>query len=73
MMVKGLGIMQERELVASGALEVVPERFIDGYTEGYSENYIRVYITGETGDEPVKVRVDGLYKDGVCSHLCEQK
>ena len=54
-------------------LEVVPERFIDGYTEGYSENYIRVYIAGETDDKPLKVRVDGLYKDGVCSHLCEQK
>ena len=54
-------------------LEVVPEHCIDGYTEGYSENYIRVYIAGETGEAPVKVRVDGLYKDGVCSHVCEQK
>jgi threonylcarbamoyladenosine tRNA methylthiotransferase MtaB len=54
-------------------LEVVPERCIDGYTEGYSENYIRVYIAGDVGDKPVKVRVDGLYKDGVCSRVCEQK
>ncbi|MBQ3505407.1 MAG: tRNA (N(6)-L-threonylcarbamoyladenosine(37)-C(2))-methylthiotransferase MtaB [Clostridia bacterium] len=46
-------------------LEVVPERCVDGYTEGYSENYIRVYIAGDVGDKPVKVRVDGLYKDGV--------
>ena len=52
-------------------LEIVPERFVKGYTEGYSENYIRVYVKGETGKDPTRVRVEGLYKDGVCAVVVE--
>ena len=46
-------------------LEVVPELFVDGFTEGYSENYIRVYVEGEIEKKPTRVRVEGLFKDGV--------
>ncbi len=46
-------------------LETVPENCIDGYTEGYSENYIRVYVEGEMEKRPTRVRVEGLFKDGV--------
>ena len=46
-------------------LTIVPERCIDGVTEGYSGNYIRVYVQGETGKTPTRVRVEGLFKDGV--------
>ena len=46
-------------------LEVVPERFIDGYTEGYSGNYIRVYVAGEMANERTQVRVESKFKDGV--------
>lgn len=49
----------------SKTLEVVPEVFADGFTEGYSENYIRVYIDGEIEKRPTRVRVTGLFKDGV--------
>ncbi|MBQ8375212.1 MAG: tRNA (N(6)-L-threonylcarbamoyladenosine(37)-C(2))-methylthiotransferase MtaB [Clostridia bacterium] len=46
-------------------LSIVPENRIGEYTEGYSENYIRVYARGEFGKEPTRVRVEGLYQDGV--------
>jgi threonylcarbamoyladenosine tRNA methylthiotransferase MtaB len=46
-------------------LSVVWEYCSQGYWEGYSENYIRVYVEDETGKEPTRVRVEGLYKDGV--------
>ena len=46
-------------------LEMVPENCIDGYTEGYSENYIRIYVTGEMSKQPTRVRVEGLFRDGV--------
>jgi threonylcarbamoyladenosine tRNA methylthiotransferase MtaB len=46
-------------------LTVVPEHFINGYTEGYSENYIRVYTEGDIGKAPTRVRVERLYLDGV--------
>ena len=46
-------------------LEVVPELYIDGCTEGYSENYIRVYVRGEIEKTPTRVRVEGIFKDGV--------
>ena len=46
-------------------LVIVPELFIDGYTEGYSENYIRVYIATKIEKRPTQVRVERLFKDGV--------
>lgn len=46
-------------------VEIVPENCFDGYTEGYSENYIRVYVEGDIGKEPVSVRMERLFKDGV--------
>ncbi len=46
-------------------LEIVPERYENGFTEGYSENYIRVYVSGETGKYPIQVCVESLFKDGV--------
>ncbi len=50
-------------------LEVVPERCVDGYTEGYSGNYIRVYIEGNIGKEPTRVRVERLFADGVLAKI----
>lgn len=44
---------------------VVPETYENGYTDGYTENYIRVYMDGEIGKDPVQVRVEGSFKDGV--------
>lgn len=44
---------------------LVPEQFDGEYTEGYSENYIRVYVRGDIGKQPTRVRVEGLLKDGV--------
>ena len=44
---------------------LVPERFENGYTEGYLENYARAYLQGEIGKEPIQVRVEGLFQDGV--------
>jgi len=64
------GAKQKRaylEKFVGQTLQVVPEYFLDGYTEGYSENYIRVYIKGETGKDMTRVRVESLYKDGVCA------
>ena len=46
-------------------LEIVPEHCIDGVTEGYSENYIRLYVEGDIGKQPTRVRVESLYKDGL--------
>lgn len=53
-------------MVGSEAI-IVPERCIDGYTEGYSDNYIRVYVQGELQKHPTRVRVEGLFKDGVAA------
>ncbi len=50
-------------------LQIVPERYANGYTEGYSENYIRVYVRGDLGKEPTVVRVEGLYSDGVIAEV----
>ncbi|MBQ8291332.1 MAG: tRNA (N(6)-L-threonylcarbamoyladenosine(37)-C(2))-methylthiotransferase MtaB [Clostridia bacterium] len=50
-------------------LTVVPEVCIDGFTEGYSENYIRVYVAGKTAKQPIRVRVEALFKDGVKASL----
>lgn len=54
------------------SLTIVPENCFDGFTEGYSGNYIRVYIAGETGKDPIQVRVERLFKDGVLGVVCEK-
>ena len=46
-------------------LEIVPERFENGYTEGYSENYVRVYVAGEIEKRRTRVRLERIFKDGV--------
>lgn len=46
-------------------LTVAVESYKDGYTEGYTENYARAYISGKTESGLVKVKITGLYKDGV--------
>ena len=46
-------------------VEIVPELFINGNTEGYSENYMRVYVNGDIGKEPTRVRVESVFQDGV--------
>ena len=46
-------------------LTVAVEIYKDGYTEGYTENYARAYISGKTESGLVKVKITGLYKDGV--------
>ena len=53
-------------------LEIVPENCLGGYTEGYSENYIRVYVAGEMGKQPTRVRVEGLFKDGVIARRASE-
>lgn len=50
-------------------LTIVPENCIDGFTEGYSENYVRVYVKGDLDKEPVQVRVEKLFKDGVLATI----
>lgn len=50
---------------------IVPELFINGYTEGYSENYMRVYVSGDIGKEPTRVRVEGLFQDGVLTSVMQ--
>ncbi|MBQ8319806.1 MAG: tRNA (N(6)-L-threonylcarbamoyladenosine(37)-C(2))-methylthiotransferase MtaB [Clostridia bacterium] len=44
---------------------VVPETYENGFTDGYTENYIRVYLEGKMGKEPIQVRVQGEFRDGV--------
>lgn len=46
-------------------LTVAVESYKDGYTEGYTENYARAYISGRVESGLVKVKITGLYKDGV--------
>ncbi|MBQ7770686.1 MAG: tRNA (N(6)-L-threonylcarbamoyladenosine(37)-C(2))-methylthiotransferase MtaB [Clostridia bacterium] len=46
-------------------VELVPENCFNGYTEGYSENYIRVYVAGDIGKAPTRVRIERLFQDGV--------
>ena len=53
------------EKFIGATVELVPENCFDGVTEGYSENYIRVYVEGDMGKEPLPVRIEGLFKDGV--------
>ena len=53
-------------------LEIVPEHCIDGFTEGYSENYIRLYVEGEMGKDPTRVRVESLFKDGLKAVLIKK-
>ena len=53
------------------SLVIAPENCIDGYTEGYSENYIRVYVEGEMEKRLTRVRVEGLFKDGVLAVIEE--
>ena len=64
---------QERERYMQGfvgkTLNVVPETYENGFTAGYSENYIRVYVSGETEKQPMQVRVERLFKDGVLASL----
>ena len=52
-------------------LTIVPETFVNGYTEGYAENYIRVYVAGDIGKAPKQVCVEALYQDGVSAVLRE--
>ena len=54
-------------------LNVVPETYENGFTAGYSENYIRVYVAGETEKQPMQVRVERLFKDGVLAKSIEEK
>lgn len=54
-------------------LTLVPENCFDGVTEGYSENYIRVYVAGDIGKEPVCVRAESLYKDGVLASVVQNE
>ncbi|MBO5480993.1 MAG: tRNA (N(6)-L-threonylcarbamoyladenosine(37)-C(2))-methylthiotransferase MtaB [Clostridia bacterium] len=51
---------------------VVPELCIDGYTEGYAANYVRVYIAGDVGKEPVRVRITELFRDGVLAEIIDK-
>jgi threonylcarbamoyladenosine tRNA methylthiotransferase MtaB len=44
---------------------VAVESYKDGYTEGYTENYVRAYIKGRAESGLVRVKITGLYKDGV--------
>ncbi len=47
---------------------IVPERVIEGTLEGYAENYVRVYVENveeKTEKSLMRVRVVGLYRDGV--------
>ncbi len=50
-------------------LELAPERYLGGYTEGYSQNYIRVYVEGKMEKRTTRVRVQGLFKDGVLAEI----
>ncbi|MBQ4268046.1 MAG: tRNA (N(6)-L-threonylcarbamoyladenosine(37)-C(2))-methylthiotransferase MtaB [Clostridia bacterium] len=54
-------------------LILAPENCIDGFTEGYSENYIRVYVAGEMEKRRTRVRVEGLFKDGVTAVVADEK
>ena len=54
-------------------LEIVPEHCIDGATEGYSENYIRLYVTGDFGKQPTRVRAERLFQDGLWCSLIKEK
>jgi len=49
--------------------EVVKEDFSDGYTRGYTANYIRVYAVGEASSPIFKVRLTGLYLDGMTADI----
>lgn len=46
-------------------LTVVPETLEEGYTAGYSENYIRVYVKGDIGKRPTRVRIESHFRDGL--------
>lgn len=51
---------------------LAPENCFDGVTEGYSENYIRVYVNGELEKRLTRVRVEGLFRDGVIATADEE-
>ena len=46
-------------------LQMVPEQYIDGFTEGYSENYLRLYLPSQTDKNEISVRVVAPFKDGL--------
>ena len=56
---------QYLEKTVGQELSVVWEYSAQGYWEGYSDNYVRVYLEDKTGEEPTRVRVEKLFKDGV--------
>ncbi|MBQ8428118.1 MAG: tRNA (N(6)-L-threonylcarbamoyladenosine(37)-C(2))-methylthiotransferase MtaB [Clostridia bacterium] len=60
-------VQKEKYLTAflEKSLTIIPEQFIDGFTEGYSENYIRLYLPEKVGKVPIKVRAVTLFKDGL--------
>lgn len=51
---------------------LAPENCFDSVTEGYSENYIRVYVNGELEKRLTRVRVEGLFRDGVIATADEE-
>lgn len=53
-------------------LEIVPESFDGEYTEGYAENYVRLYVREEWEKTPKKVRVEGLFRDGLWATRIEK-
>ena len=46
-------------------LTLIPETQEEGFTVGYTENYLRTYLKGEVIKQPTRVRIQGLFKDGV--------
>ncbi len=52
------------EKLAGKTCTLVPEHFINGYTEGYAENYVRVYVQGDLGKAPVRVKIVAPFQDG---------
>lgn len=48
-----------------GEAEIVREEFTDGFTRGYTANYIRVYVEGDVRDKIIKVKLNGVFRDGM--------
>ncbi len=69
------GVKQKKaymERFVGKRLCLAPENCFDGVTEGYSENYIRVYVNGELKKRLTRVRVEGLFRDGVIAAADEE-
>lgn len=49
--------------------EIVKEDFSGGFTRGYTANYIRVYASGEASSPTLKVKLNGLYLDGMSADI----